>query len=51
MVVLGAASKYLRIEIEKLEHAVKSNFAKKGDAVIEANIAALRAGRAVADKM
>lgn len=51
MVVLGAASKYLRIEIEKLEHAVKSNFAKKSDAVIEANIAALRAGRAVADKM
>ncbi len=51
MVVLGAASKYLRIEIEKLENAVKSNFAKKGDAVIEANIAALRAGRAVADKM
>ena len=51
MVVLGAASKYLRIEIEKLKHAVKSNFAKKGDAVIEANIAALRAGRAVADKM
>lgn len=51
MVVLGAASKYLRIDIEKLENAVKSNFAKKGDAVIEANIAALRAGRAVADKM
>lgn len=51
MVVLGAASKYLKIDIEKLENAVKSNFAKKGDAVIEANIAALRAGRAVADKM
>ena len=51
MVVLGAASKYLRIDIEKLENAVKSNFAKKGDTVIEANIAALRAGRAVADKM
>ena len=51
MVVLGAASKYLRIDIEKLENAVKSNFAKKGDAVIETNIAALRAGRAVADKM
>lgn len=50
MVVLGAASKYLGIDIEKLEHAVKSNFAKKGDAVIEANIAALRAGRAIADK-
>ncbi len=51
MVVLGAASKYLKIDIEKLESAVKSNFAKKGDAVIEANIAALRAGRAVADQI
>lgn len=51
MVVLGAASKYLRIDIEKLEAAVRSNFARKGDAVIDANIAALRAGRAVADQM
>lgn len=49
MVVLGAASKYLGIDIEKLEAAVRSNFARKGDAVIDANIAALRAGRAVAD--
>ncbi len=50
MVVLGAASKYLKIDIEKLENAVRSIFGKKGDAVVEANIAALRAGRAVADK-
>ena len=51
MVVLGAASKYLGIDIEKLEAAVRSNFARKGDAIIDANIAALRAGREVADKM
>ena len=51
MVVLGAASKYLRIDIEKLEDAVRSIFGKKGDAVGDANISALRAGRAVADKM
>ena len=51
MVVLGAASKYLRIDIEKLEDAVRSIFGKKGDAVVDANISALRAGRAVADKM
>ncbi len=51
MVVLGAASKYSRIDIEKLEDAVRSIFGKKGDAVVDANIAALRAGRAVADKM
>ena len=51
MVVLGAASKYLRIDIEKLEDAVRSIFGKKGNAVVDANISALRAGRAVADKM
>ncbi|MFA6199371.1 MAG: indolepyruvate oxidoreductase subunit beta [Bacteroidales bacterium] len=51
MVVLGAASKYLKIDIEKLESAIKDTFGKKGDAVVEANISALRAGRAVADKM
>ena len=51
MVVLGAASKYLGIDIEKLEAAVRSNFARKGDAVIDANIAALRSGRAVADQI
>lgn len=51
MVVLGAASKYLGIDIEKLEAAVRSNFVRKGDAIIDANIAALRAGREVADKM
>ena len=51
MVVLGAASKYLGIDIKKLEAAVRSNFARKGDAVIDANIAALRAGRAVADQI
>ncbi|MCQ2328970.1 MAG: indolepyruvate oxidoreductase subunit beta [Paludibacteraceae bacterium] len=50
MVVLGAASKYLGIDIEKLEDAVRSNFGKKGESVVNANINALRAGRAVADK-
>ncbi len=51
MVVLGAASKYLRIDIEKLELAVRGIFGRKGEAVVDANIAALRAGREVADKM
>ena len=50
MVVLGAASKYLKIDIEKLEDAVRSIFGKKGDDIINANINALRAGRAIADK-
>ncbi|MGP1514358.1 MAG: indolepyruvate oxidoreductase subunit beta [Bacteroidales bacterium] len=49
MVVLGAASKYLKIDIAKLEEAVRSNFIKKGDDIVNANIKALRAGRDVAD--
>ena len=51
MVVLGAASKYLRIDIEKLENAIRSIFGRKGEEVVMANINALRAGREVADKM
>lgn len=51
MVVLGAASKYLRIDIEKLENAIRSIFGRKGEEVVMANINALRAGREVADKI
>ena len=38
------------IDISKLEEAVRQNFARKGEEVVEANIKALRAGREVADK-
>ena len=41
MVLLGAAQKALGIEMSKLEDAVRRVFAKKGDAVVEANIKAL----------
>lgn len=51
MVVLGAASKHLGIDLDKLEDAVRSTFGKKGEAIVQANIAALRAGRAVADSI
>lgn len=50
MVVLGAASKYLQIDIAKLEDAVRSNFTRKGEDIVNANIQALRAGREIADK-
>lgn len=50
MVVLGAASKYLKLDMEKLEGAVRAIFGKKGEAIVKANLAALRAGRAIADK-
>ena len=40
----------IKIDIEKLEDAVRSIFGKKGDDIVNANINALRAGRAIADK-
>ena len=50
MVVLGAATKYLGVDISKLEDAILATFGKKGEDIVNANIDALRAGRAVADK-
>ena len=46
VILLGAAQKALGIEYEKLEQAVRRVFARKGDAVVEANVKALALGRA-----
>ena len=45
VILLGAAQKALGIEYEKLEDAIRRVFARKGDAVVEANIKALALGR------
>jgi len=45
MVLLGAAAPYLEIEFDELEKAIKAIFGRKGDAVVETNIKAIRAGR------
>ena len=45
MVLLGAAAPYLEIPFEELEKAIKAIFGRKGDAVVETNIKAIRAGR------
>ena len=45
MVLLGAAAPYLEIAFEELEKAIKAIFGRKGDAVVETNIKAIRAGR------
>lgn len=50
IVLLGAAAPFLGIEPEKLEAGIRSIFARKGDAVVETNLAAFRAGLAVAKK-
>ena len=45
MVLLGAAAPYLELPFEELEKAIKAIFGRKGDAVVETNIKAIRAGR------
>ena len=45
VILLGAAQKALGIEYEKLEEAIRRVFARKGDAIVEANIKALAIGR------
>ena len=50
VILLGAAQQALGIEYEKLEEAVRRVFARKGDAVVDANIKALAIGKA-AQKM
>ncbi len=44
VVLLGAAQKAIGIEQDKLEDAIRSVFARKGEAVVEANIKALAIG-------
>ena len=45
VILLGAAQKALGHEYEKLEAAIRRVFARKGDAIVEANIKALALGR------
>ena len=46
--LLGACSGILGIDADKLEAGIRDSFSRKGEAVIEANIAAFRAGRSAA---
>ncbi len=50
MVILGAASPFINMPFEKLENAVKSIFARKGEDVIEVNMKCIRAGREFSQK-
>ena len=47
-VMVGAASPFLPMNPEHLEAAVRENFARKGEAMVNLNLAAFRAGRAAA---
>jgi indolepyruvate ferredoxin oxidoreductase beta subunit len=50
VVILGAASDHLGIAFETFEKAIRTIFNKKGNAIVELNINALRAGRDFAAK-
>lgn len=44
MVLLGAATPFIGIPAEKIEAGIRSIFGKKGEAIVESNIKAFRAG-------
>lgn len=50
IVLLGAAAPFLGIEPEKLEAGIRSIFSRKGEQIVEMNIAAFRAGLDFAQK-
>ena len=50
MVLLGAAAPFLGLEAGKFEQGIRAIFARKGDAVVEMNLAACRAGYEQAKK-
>lgn len=50
MVILGAASPFINMDFEALENAVSEVFAKKGEEIVNVNLACLRAGREFAEK-
>ena len=50
IILLGAASPFLGIEMEKLEAGIRRIFGRKGEEIVETNLKALRAGRAAAEK-
>jgi indolepyruvate ferredoxin oxidoreductase beta subunit len=50
IVVLGAASPFLDIDLDKIENAIKLLFKRKGDDIVRLNLEALKAGRKFAEK-
>lgn len=44
MVLLGAATPFIGISAEKIESGIRSIFGKKGEKIVESNLAAFRAG-------
>ncbi len=51
IVMLGAASPYIGIDYAKLEDGILSIFGRKGEDIVNINLKALAAGKAVAEKL
>ena len=50
IILLGAAAPFLGIDAEKLEAGIRAIFARKGQEIVEMNLAAFRAGSQYAQK-
>ena len=50
IVILGAASPFIRMPYSSLEDAIRKLFGKKGEEVVEINLKALKAGREASGK-
>ncbi|MBO5846547.1 MAG: indolepyruvate oxidoreductase subunit beta [Bacteroidales bacterium] len=50
MVLLGAATPFLHLSYVSIEEGIRAIFARKGQDIVDKNIAALRAGKAVAEQ-
>ena len=50
MVILGAAAPFLKMEYSEIEDAVRTIFSRKGEAVVNTNLACLKAGYDFAQK-
>lgn len=48
MILLGAASPFIELAPEKIEDAICTVFARKGEKIVESNVRAFRAGREAA---
>lgn len=47
MVLMGAAAPFVGLEISKLEDGIRTIFGRKGEAIVESNLKAFRAGLAL----
>lgn len=50
IVMLGAASPFIDLEFSMMEDGIRAIFERKGEAVVDMNLAALRAGRQFAEQ-